>query len=292
MDINSIGKLLLITDFLSYMVVEKSCTIMATLFMAHVNSSLAIAQITDIHLFADPTAELRGLRTIDSLEQVLVHLRQIDRQLNALLLTGDLSQDETIQSYQHLRSAFQAFDLPIYWIPGNHDHPALMSQVLNVPPWMAQKHFQLGGWNFLLLDSTLPGCTHGKLSTATLSWLDACLSANPEQPTLIALHHPPVLIGSTWMDELGLHESQLLLDVIDRHPQVKVVIFGHVHQVFDTTRNGVRYLATPSSCVQFAPKQAEIAIDDLPPGFRRLQLHADGAIETRIEWADRVPNLR
>lgn len=274
------------------MVVAKTCTFITDWHMTHPNSPVAIAQITDIHFFADPTAELRGVRTADSLAQVLECLRGLHPQPDALVLTGDLSQDETLHSYQHLRSAFQDFDMPIYWLPGNHDNPALMSQVLNTPPWIAQKNFQLGGWNVVLLDSTLPGCTYGKLSTATLSWLDACLNANPKQPTLIALHHPPLLVGSTWIDDLGLHESQTLLDVIDRHAQVKGVIFGHIHQAFDTIRNGVRYLATPSSCVQFAPKHDEFAIDDRPPGFRLLTLHADGAIETEAKWAERVPHLR
>ncbi|NEP81399.1 MAG: hypothetical protein F6K17_09110 [Okeania sp. SIO3C4] len=64
-----------------------------------------VAQITDTHLFADPTeGKMYGLPTESSFLKVLEKLKQLQPQPDVLLLTGDLSQDETSESYQRLAS--------------------------------------------------------------------------------------------------------------------------------------------------------------------------------------------
>jgi Icc protein len=41
-------------------------------------------------------------------------------------------------------------------------------------------------------------------------------------------------------------------------------------------------MGTPSTCFQFAPHSATFAIDDAGPGYRWLELHADGSLESRV----------
>ena len=60
--------------------------------------------------------------------------------------------------------------------------------------------------------------------------------------------------------------------IIDAHPAVRGILWGHVHQQFDGLRGGVRLLATPSTCAQFLPHSHDFAIDDRPPAFRSLEL--------------------
>ena len=64
------------------------------------------------------------------------------------------------------------------------------------------------------------------------------------------------------------------------------MVFGHVHQLHDSTRGGVRLLGTPSTCAQFKPACKEFTIDDKPPAYRRLELFADGRIDTKVVWLD------
>ena len=61
------------------------------------------------------------------------------------------------------------------------------------------------------------------------------------------------------------------------------VLWGHIHQEVDQLRNNVRLLASPSTCVQFAPNNKDFKLDRLSPGYRWLQLHADGRVETALE---------
>jgi len=256
-----------------------------------VKPSLLIAQVTDTHLFADPTQQMMGCLTASTLAAVLAHLRQLQPKPDILLLTGDLSHDETPESYQRLQDQLVPLDIPAYWLPGNHDSLPAMEQVLRQPPISPAKFFAAGGWRFLLLNSLVPGCVHGELSSTSLEWLEQQLQLS-DRPTLISLHHPPCPIHSRWMDAINLQSPEKLFAVIDRYPQVKLVVFGHIHQAFEEQRRDVHYLGSPSTCVQFKPGGQEFAIDPIQPGFRLLALFPDGSFQTkvvRVDYKDALP---
>jgi Icc protein len=244
---------------------------------------LLVAQITDTHLFADPNQEQKGIVTAKSLQAVLERVKHLSPQPDLLLLTGDLSQDETPESYQYLRSVLSPLAIPTYWIPGNHDDMSLMEQILAQDPIFPHKSFQLGTWQFILLNSAVPSCVYGQLSTQILEWLEYQLQKANNSPTLISLHHPPLPVNSAWMDNISLQNSPDLLAILDRSPQVRLVIFGHIHQEFSRTRQGIHYLGTPSTGVQFAPNLQEFQLDSLPPGFRLFHLYPDGTWKTQVE---------
>ncbi|HCF27737.1 MAG TPA: 3',5'-cyclic-AMP phosphodiesterase [Cyanobacteria bacterium UBA11049] len=246
-------------------------------------SPLIVAQITDTHLFATDEQQMLGLTTYDSFQAIVTHLRQLQPKPDILLLTGDLSQDETNESYQRVKEIISPLEIPTYWIPGNHDDLTLMQQVLNQSPIFVDKSFTVGEWHFLLLSSWVPGQVYGKLSGASLEWLEQQLQLIGDKPTLISLHHPPCAIASDWMDRIKLQNPEEFFAIIDRYPQVKLVLFGHIHQAFEARRYGVRYLGSPSTCVQFKPESVEFALDSIQPGFRLLTLNSDGTFETKIE---------
>lgn len=245
--------------------------------------ALSIAQVTDLHLFADEHQQLLGLRTAKSFQAVIERLLCLQHQLDLLLLTGDLSQDGKFESYQRLQHLLTPLSIPTYWLAGNHDHLPTMQQVLNQMPISAQKAFVCGGWHFVLMNSAVPGFAHGQLSAATLDWLEEILARKNNTPTLVALHHPPFRVNSDWLDSSTLANPEQLFAVLDRHKQVKLVLFGHIHQEFYYQRNGVDYLGSPSTSIQFEPRSASFALNPEPPGFRLLKLYPDGSWKTKIE---------
>ena len=248
------------------------------------NTPLLVAQITDTHLFANPNQEMLGTATAKSFQAVLERVKRLEPQPDLLLLTGDLSQDETPESYQYLQTLLSPLSIPTYWIPGNHDSLAIAQQVLTQKPVLPHKSFQLGGWQFILLNSAVPGCVDGELSSPSLEWLEQQLQL-AGNPTLISLHHPPLAISSDWMDKIGLQNPKDLFAVVDHHPQVRLVIFGHIHQEFEGERQGVHYLGSPSTCVQFVPQNRELVLEQSLPGFRLLRLYPNGTWETQVERA-------
>lgn len=245
------------------------------------NTPLLIAQITDTHLFADPNQEKKGIVTAKSFQSVLERVKQLQPQPDMLLLTGDLSQDETPESYQHLYRSLVPLSIPSYWIPGNHDDLSLMEHYLAANPFFPHKSFQQGAWQFILLNSAIKDCVHGELSPQSLEWLEEQLQNSPNLPTLIAIHHPPLSLDSGWMDNISLQNPEEFLTIIERHPQVRLVIFGHIHQDLARDRQGIHYFATPSTCLQFSLEAFQL--DQLPPGFRLFTLYPDGTWETKVE---------
>jgi Icc protein len=247
------------------------------------STPIRLVQFTDLHLYADAGRTLRGTPTLATFEAALAEARRTVAPWHALLLTGDLVQDDPA-GYGQVRRLLGDSPGSIYCLPGNHDSATAMHEALGTAPFQVGGHALLGDWIVVMLDSSVPGAAAGRLRRPELARLDAALAAHGDRQALVCVHHHPVPMGSRWLDELPLENADALFGVLDRHARVRAVVFGHVHQAFDATRGSVRLLGTPSTCVQFRPKADEFELDTLPPAFRWLDLHADGRIDTGLGW--------
>lgn len=250
--------------------------------MSQNSTPLRLLQITDTHLFADPQARLYGACTRETLQAVLAQARTRPAP-DLVLVTGDLVHDGSRQGYAALASLLAELRAPACCLPGNHDLRGALAAIAGERCQVGGCR-ALGGWRLILLDSTVAGEDHGRLAPAQLQALAAALQKGVEPHVLIALHHPPVPLGSRWLDRIGLQNAVDFFAVLEDCPRVRVVVWGHAHQVFESERRGVRLLGAPSTCVQFLPGAARFALDTRPPGMRWLSLYADGRIETEIEW--------
>lgn len=232
-----------------------------------------IIQISDTHILARPGETFDGVDSALTLTAVLESINAHPTLPDLILLTGDLVHDPDAASYQRLNDLLRIVDVPVYVLPGNHDDPAAMPRYLTGVHH--DKRIEQDGWQILLLNSWLPDEHAGELPASELDWLDQQLK-DCSLPTLVALHHPPVKIDSPWMDGMRLRNPEDFFRVIDRHAHVRVVIWGHIHQVFEIERNQVQLLGCPSTCVQFEPQSHEYATDTAGPGYRRLCLNANG----------------
>ena len=96
--------------------------------------------------------------------------------------------------------------------------------------------------------------------------------------------------GSAWIDTMTVDNPEPLFEVIDRHSHVRGILWGHIHQTYEATRNDVRLMASPSTCVQFAPRVNDFQVDEEPPGFRLLALLPDGTIKSDIVRIAEMPH--
>ncbi len=243
--------------------------------------SVLLVQLTDSHLFANAGGKLLGMDTGDSLQRVVDLVLAEQPCIDLMLATGDLSQDGSLASYERFRALCTRIEAPSRWCPGNHDELTAMQQATQGSDLMGPV-LDIGAWRVILLDTLVPGEVFGQLRQAQLDMLDQALAEAPQRHHLICLHHHPVSIGSRWMDGIGLRNRDALFEVVDRHPAVKALLWGHIHQEFDGSRNGVRLLATPSTGVQFTPGSERFDVDKLAPGYRWLRLYADGRLETGV----------
>jgi 3',5'-cyclic-AMP phosphodiesterase len=248
-------------------------------------TAIRLIQFTDPHLYGDEGEELRGVATLPALTAALAQARARDWPPDALLLSGDLVQDDP-GGYRHVRRLFGSLGLPVLAIPGNHDEPQAMRRELDGKPFVLDDFFDIGRWRIVLLDSCVPGSAGGAVSAQALAGLDAALSGAATRHCLVCLHHHPVPMASRWLDRVGLANADEFLALIDAHRNVRAIVWGHVHQSYDALRKGVRLLATPSTCAQFLPKSDDFALDRRPPAFRTFELHAAGSLLTEVVWVE------
>ncbi|MGH8495931.1 MAG: 3',5'-cyclic-AMP phosphodiesterase [Gammaproteobacteria bacterium] len=243
---------------------------------------IRLLQITDPHLYAGDDGELGGVNTAASLRAVLETVQEDRWPPRAILATGDLVQDHSRAGYERFRDALGGFGIPVHCIPGNHDEPALMRELLDTPPFSYCGVAGYGSWTIPLLSTWLERNPGGRLGPAELERLERALSAHARNHVLVCLHHQPVPMGSPWIDEVGLADAADFLSVIDRHDNVRAVLWGHVHQESERERAGVLMMSTPSTSAQFEPHSKTFTYETARPGWRWLSLHADGTVETEV----------
>lgn len=251
-------------------------------------AAAVLLQVTDPHLHANAASKMRGVNTYDTFLAILEHVQR-DRRWppDAIVATGDLVQDESREGYERFKSCLDRLGVPVFCIPGNHDDPVLMAEVLREPPFQVCGDALLGRWRLIFLSTYLKGEDAGAVGNDALAALDRQLAAHPENPTLICMHHQPVPMGSAWLDGVGLMDAAAFFQVADKHAQIRGIVWGHVHQASDRQRGDVRLLSTPSTCAQFLPGHDFFALDNRPPGCRWMSLLDDGRIDTALDWLDR-----
>ncbi|GAB4263976.1 MAG: 3',5'-cyclic-AMP phosphodiesterase [Methylomicrobium sp.] len=246
------------------------------------NGSLSLLQISDLHILAQPGDKMIGVDTECYFEAVLQHARHTRAHYDLVLVTGDLAQDPCTTAYRRIQHHLQAFGIDSICLPGNHDDYGMMQKILNSENVSCNKQRLIGNWQILCLNSQIPGKAGGNLNCNELRRIEAALEEHWDLFTLIAVHHHCLPTQSAWMDTMMIKNSEEFLEIVSRYPQIKAVLCGHIHQEMDVQLSGLRVLGTPSTCFQFEPLCSNFTLSRQMPGYRILDLQADGSIDTRI----------
>ncbi len=266
--------------------------------VTHIESSadcLRLVQVTDTHLNRERGGDLLGLDTDFSLQHVIDLVRKDRAQTDLVLATGDISDHGSKAAYGRALQYFGQLNSPVMWLPGNHDRTDSMAEILGSGgelPRLAEAN----GWQVVMLNSQIPGEVGGRLGAGELQFLQQSLEDAQQRSlhSLVCLHHQPIAMGSAWIDRQMVEDRDAFLQLIDGFSCVRGILWGHVHQQLDRERNGVKFMSTPSTCIQFAPGSDDFAVDNIAPGYRWLDLYPDGRIETgvaRVEGVEFVIDL-
>jgi Icc protein len=237
-------------------------------------------------LFADLDGELRGTVTAESLQQVLDHYNAGDWRAERAWITGDLIQDDSSEAYERFREFLLPLNMRMHCIPGNHDIRDLMRPVCSRPPFSYCAKERVRDWLMIGLDSCIKDDAGGELSGAEFDRVELAISETAAKHVMVCLHHPPIPMGSKWLDTVGLRNGEEFLRRLQDLKKVRLVVFGHVHQPYDAEHNGMQIIATPSTCRQFEPGSDDFGVDERPPAYRRITLHPDGSFDTELVWVE------
>jgi Icc protein len=234
-----------------------------------------LAQLSDTHLLADPDALLWNHQTTRSLAAVVGAL---PLGVDVLVVTGDVAEDGTPEAYQRALALTAGRAKQRYFVAGNHDDPKVMREVLGPAPPVRMIRVA-ERWSMALVDSQWVGREEGRIADTTLSQLREEL-ARVRTHVVVCLHHPP--ISTCENPACGLTDNHALFDVIRNSP-VRLVLSGHVHQHFDTTRNGVRFIGAPSTFRQLRHGGDPHYTDTGElPAAQVLELLEDGEVSCRV----------
>jgi 3',5'-cyclic-AMP phosphodiesterase len=231
---------------------------------------MLLAHLTDLHVRPLGTPAYRVVDTNMLTERALRAVAALRPAPDAVIISGDLTDCGLEEEYDLLAAMLKRhLSMPVYVIPGNHDRRAPLQGRLSHLPGVSGS----GGFiqyvvddlpvRLVMLDTVVPGFGHGELCAERLAFLDEALSAAPETPTAIVMHHPPFVCGIQHMDEINLHDAAAFADVVKRHGHVERILCGHHHRPIVA-----RFAGTVLQVVPSTAHQVEFDLgSDAPPAF-------------------------
>ncbi|HEX4183750.1 MAG TPA: metallophosphoesterase, partial [Caulobacteraceae bacterium] len=164
---------------------------------------LTIAQITDLHVTSDKDP-VNQKRNAERLRAVLKSIHALQPRPMAIIASGDLVDRGEAEEYAELQSILHDVQIPMHFGLGNHDKRAAFRAAYPRTPvdehGFIQYAVDIGGLRIIMLDTLDEASGDGAFCADRAEWLARTLDEAPDAPTIIALHHPPILSGIQWMD--------------------------------------------------------------------------------------------
>jgi Icc protein len=243
-----------------------------------------LVQLSDLHVGGSEN----GVDPIPRLEAVIEAVRGLPNRPDAVVVTGDLTDDGAEGNYRVARELLGRLDAPLHVLPGNHDHRGRIRAMFDLPGEGEEPvscSVEVGELRLVLFDSNVPGRDPGSYDADRLGWLDRELAAQPERPTLLAVHHPPLGTGIAEWDAINLDrgDREALGEVVARHRQLRAIVGGHLHRIAASTLSGCPVLAAPSTYLQVLPNYERDEIEWIdPPGFA-IHVWAGGELASQVQ---------
>src|SRR5579862_8081577 len=224
---------------------------------------MKIIQLTDTHLFSDDEGDIYGVKSNFKFKEVMdkIIAEEIS-DTDLILLTGDISQDETTESYQKIADHLSQLNTPIYWIPGNHDNLAQLEFIFqNTKNFYRKTHLSLPCWHLIFLNTKIDGQEDGQLSQSELAMLSNELAASPlHKKIAIVMHHHPAPVGTPLIDHYILKNAKEFWDIVTG-TKVELIICGHVHGDYRFKYNDIMIESSPATCLQWEKGTKELKTD-------------------------------
>ena len=198
-------------------------------------------QFTDLHL-TEPGRLLGGRDPQVNFARALEHAMENNSDVEAIFLTGDLSETGNVADYRLLREMIADLSVPVHATIGNHDR---RDTFLSVFPehgnadGFVQSRAPLSEGVALMLDTHDTDMHAGSFCETRAAWLAAQL-AQDDAPVWLFLHHHPVPTHEPYIDNIILRDRARLGAVIAPHrDRIRHIFFGHIHAPLAGSFHGI-----------------------------------------------------
>jgi len=268
---------------------------------------LRLAHMTDLHIQPE-----RG--AAQGLTAALHHVQNLKDGPDLIVTGGDTVMDSLAQDDARTTLQWELFhkvmknecSVPVKSCIGNHDawcwHKKNSKTTGNEPLWGKKRavaelglpdryySFDRAGWHFIILDSTFPDEEHlyiAKMDEAQYDWLVSDLAATDASTPILLVTHEPIFsstplffaendgAGSLKLSPRSIHvDLPRLQELFKKHPNIKVALSGHTHQVDRVDRCGISYICDGAVCGAWW-KGDHRGFDE---GYGLIDLYDDGSI--------------
>lgn len=238
-----------------------------------------IVQLSDCHLLADIDAQYHGVKPGRYLQQAVQSIIEQPNPPDAIILSGDLSQDHSSESYQLLARLLAPVSCPVLVLPGNHDDYQQLHWLTQQPPLHAASSLRLASWQLLLLD-TKGETPAGYFGPERRQQLAERFAASEAGHFWLFSHHHPLPLGST-IDKHGWQDAEPFWQLLAEEPRVQGLAHGHCHHAYAKTHQQIQLVGCPASSVQFCQQDAWQTLDQ-GPMYCRWVFTAAGLVNWRF----------
>ncbi|WP_428926347.1 metallophosphoesterase [Marinibacterium sp. SX1] len=194
--------------------------------------------LTDLHLNAPRTLDPTLLSdTTATLRRSLAAIGRMAPAPDFVVISGDLTNNGDVPAYQALRAelADLCARVPVIMGLGNHDSRAGYRAVFaggdGPDDRPLDHHGAVAGVHVIVMDSAVPGRVGGDWEAGQMAWLAEALTAHPDLPKLLVVHHPPMLDPEREQDQwasLTAGATEALRAALAGHA-VAGILCGHIH---------------------------------------------------------------
>ncbi len=238
-------------------------------------------QLTYFHLFSDPEKTMHGYCTYECLRTVInAILRNVNLKADAIFITGDISEDRTVESYALALSQVERLNLPIYFLAGNHDKKDCMESIFSRSLLAVETNaFSCGDWVFIKVDTVQQGKDSGFLSSDEKRAIADKIATAKSKKIGLFMHHHPISVGIPLVDSCMLLNGESVLDLLESRSEIKSLVCGHAHTLFTTKHNKCIIDVCPATCFQWKSGTYTVQTDNRR-GYKVLDFSNDYRSET------------
>lgn len=224
---------------------------------------MRVLQITDTHLFKNNHDEMFGVKPNRQLKKLINHLLSLNLLVDMIFLTGDVSQDMSPESYQYAVAQLSRFKKVTFWIPGNHDNVETMSTEFNKSDFLQSAVvLEKPDWVFIFLNTKYKDLDSGYFHKKDEHLIAETMNVmRKDKNACIVMHHHPIKTNTPLIDHYILENLDEFWKTINRYPNIKNIICGHVHGDYTLKQGDVTIHAAMASCLQWARGTEKIVID-------------------------------
>lgn len=229
---------------------------------------MRLVHLSDIHLENNGKI-IWGVNTKWNLNKCIRIIENLG-DINAIIISGDISNDGSLWSYEFADKVFSEIGIPTYCCPGNHDNLNMFFGKHTLNFLKAEELLVIENWTFILLNSAVDGMSRGICNLKKLENMLALSNGN----VAVVLHHPPIE-QEGWLNRKLLENRNEFNEMIKKNENIKLVLYGHTHYHSIQKIEDIIYSSATSVGFSFSPELPKFEIAKGMEGFSLITLEGD-----------------